>query len=76
MLFEPVALRFISSHFIAALTVALVATGCSDSAGGSPTGSTGSGGISSTNGGISSTNGGIPSTSGGGAGPAIRDHRR
>jgi pectinesterase len=58
MLIEPLALRFISSHFIAALTVTLVATGCSDSAGGSPTGSTGGGGISSTSGGVPSTSGG------------------
>jgi pectinesterase len=51
MLLEPLALRFVSSHFIAALTVALVAAGCSDSNGGSPTGTSGSGGVPSTSGG-------------------------
>lgn len=54
MLIEPLALRFVSSHFLAALTVALVAAGCSDSAGGSPTGSAGA------------ASAGAPSTSGGG----------
>lgn len=72
MLLEPLALRFVSSHFLAALTVALVAAGCSDSAGGSPTGTAGSAGApSSTGGGGSASSvggtapqGGIDATAG------------
>jgi pectinesterase len=63
MLIEPLALRFVSSHCVAALTVALLAAGCSDSTGDSTlTGGSGSAGLPSTSGG-----GGAASNVGGSA---------
>jgi pectinesterase len=65
MLLEPRALRFVSSHFIAAITVGLVATACSDSGSGAPAGVGGSTGLPSIGGGGAVSNVGGTAAQGG-----------